>query len=164
MAELKGDAEPLSSLLVLRDGRECGDEAHGIRAGLERWKEMEALTQSANVDVADVLKKSVKNVRLWIANCDGVSNVLEGQTVYPDEQSAIICCTGAGTLDGRGTAEPIVVRAHDGCNIRRVAAGVFALSQLNYSSPTKAHRYPQPLREVDAMLRGRVDRDMRGIK
>ncbi|UCC31315.1 MAG: hypothetical protein JSU86_03380 [Phycisphaerales bacterium] len=164
MAELKGDAEPLSSLLVLRDGRECGDEADGIRAGLERWKEMEVLAQSAKVDVADVLKKSVKNVRLWIAGCDGASNVLEGQAVYPDEQTAIICCTGAGTLGSRGTAEPIVVRAHDGCNIRRAASGVFALSQLNYSSPTKAHRYPQPLREVDAMLRGRVDRDMRGIK
>ncbi len=164
MADVKGSTEPLSSLLVLRDGRECGDEADGIRAGLERWRAMEVLAQSAPVDVADVLKKSVKNLRLWIAGGAGAVNVLEGQAVYPDKQTAVICCTGAGTLGGRGTAEPIVVRAHDGCNVRRAAAGVFALSQLNYSSPTKAHRYPQPLREVDAMLRARVDRDMRGIK
>lgn len=164
MSDRKGNTVPLSSLLVLRDGRECGDEAEGIRSGLDRWKAMEVLAQGASIDVADVLKKSVKNLRLWVAGSDGAANVLEGQAVYPDDQTAVICCTGAGTLGGHGTAEPIVVRAHAGCSIRRAAAGVFALSQLNYSSPTKAHRYAQPLREVDAALRGRVDRDMRGIK
>ncbi len=164
LADVKSDTVPISSLLVLRDGRECGDEATGIREGLDRWRSMDVLAQNATVDVADVLKKSVKSLRMWLADGDTAANVLEGQAVYPDEHTAVICCTGAGTLGERGTAEPIVVRAHDGCNVRRAVAGVFALSQLNFSSPTKAHRYPQPLREVDAMLRGRVDRDMRGIK
>lgn len=164
LTDAKGDTVPISSLLVLRDGRECGDEAHGIRAGLDRWKSMEVLAQNATVDVADVLKKSVKSLRLWLTDGDTAVNVLEGQSVYPDGSTAVVCCTGAGTLGNRGTAEPIVVRARDGSSVRRAAAGVFALSQLNFSSPTKAHRYPQPLREVDAMLRGRVDGDMRGIK
>lgn len=164
LADVKQDTVPLSSLLVLRDGRECGDEAAGIHAGLERWKSMDVLAQNATVDVVDLLKKSVKSLRMWLVHGDATANVLEGQAVYPDEHTAVVCCTGAGTLDNRGTAEPIVLRVHDGCNVRRAAAGVFALSQLNFSSPTKAHRYPQPLREVDAMLRGRVDGDMRGIK
>jgi hypothetical protein len=156
--------EPLSSLLVLRDGREYGDEVKGIHAGLGRWTGQGVLASDATIHVADVLKKSVKHVRMWMALSGTAANVLEGQVIYPDDRTAILCCTGAATLPDRGTAEPIIIRGHTGCDIRRAAAGVFALSQLNYSSPTKANRYPQPLRELDAVLRDRADRDVRGMK
>jgi hypothetical protein len=46
---------------------------------------------------------------------------------------------------------------------KRVRA-FFALSQLNYSSPSKAHRYAQPLRETDVLLQQRLAQDMRGIR
>ena len=75
--------------------------------------------------------------------------VSSGQAVYPDEQSAIICCTGAGTLGDRGTAEPIAVRADDGCSIRRAAAGV------------SVHGGAQPARRVH--LGGHLVRD-RGLQ
>jgi hypothetical protein len=156
--------DPLDSVLILRDGRECGDEINGIEEGLERWRSLGVLGQEPIIDIAAVLKRSVKHVRMWMRAGDRVRNVLEGRAVYPDDDTAVVCCTGAGTLGGRATAEPIVVRAHNSSDIRRIARGVFALSQLNYSSPTKAHRSPQPLRELDAALRDRVDHDMRGIK
>lgn len=164
LLEAAGGFDPIDSLLVLRDGRDCGDELSGIDDGLDRWRSLAALRSESVVDVASVLKRSVKNIRIWRRADTRVRNVLEGQALYLDDRTAVVSCTGAATLPARGTAEPIVLQAHNAGDIRRIARGVFALSQLNYSSPAKAHRYPQPLREVDVELRDRVDHDMRGIK
>src|SRR5262249_51204010 len=44
---------PLSSLLVLRDGHECGEEPAAIDRGLERWRTAGDLSSNAAVDVVD---------------------------------------------------------------------------------------------------------------
>ena len=49
-------------------------------------------------------------------------------------------------------------------DIRRATRGFFALAQLNYTSPSKAHRYVQPLRETDAELQRRMAMDMGRMK
>lgn len=162
-AELE-DAEPLDSLVVLRDGRECGEEPLGIQGALEELKRKGVLSQAACVDVVDFMKRTVKDLRMWSVGPGGAANVLEGCATYLDESTALVCCTGAGTLSDRGTAEPSLVRAHPGSSVARAVRGVFALAQLNYSSPTRAHRYPLPIRETDEALQERADRDMRGIK
>jgi len=54
--------------------------------------------------------------------------------------------------------------AHTGSDLRRGVRGFFALSQFNFTSPSKAYRYALPLRESDEVLRDRVARDMRGVK
>ena len=158
------DAEPLESLLIMRDGHECQGEGRGIAETLEELRRKGVLSQSASVDTVDFMKRTVKDLRMWRMDGLEAENVLEGRAVYPDDQSALICCTGAGTLSYRGTAEPSLVRAHEDSKVRRAARGIFALAQLNYSSPTKAHRYPLPIRETDAALDQRMHRDMRGIK
>ena len=57
-----------------------------------------------------------------------------------------------------------LIRSRDDVDVRRPTQAFFALSQMNYSTPGKAHRYAQPLRETDAQLQRRMDQDMRGIK
>ena len=156
--------DSLDSLLILRDGRNYRDEIEGIQEALERWRERGALSQEAFVDVAALLKHSVKHIRTWRHSGNRITNVLEGQTVYLDEDTAILHCTGEATLGGRGTSDPLIIEAQSDGDIRRIVRGVFALSQLNYASPAKAQREPAPIKELDASLKDRIAHDMRGIK
>jgi hypothetical protein len=158
------DFDPVGSLLILRDGHRPGGEPRAIREGAARLKK-DRLTRDATVHVVDVHKKSAKNLRTWETSDGQSMNVLEGQAVYlPDGKTAILCCTGRATLSPQSTAEPTVLVASNGADIRRATWAFFALAQLNYSSPAKAHRYPLPLRESDAHLQQRVAQDMRGVK
>jgi hypothetical protein len=52
----------------------------------------------------------------------------------------------------------------EGADIKKAARAFFPLARLNYSSPSKAHRYAHPLRETDVLLRQRLAQDMRGIR
>jgi hypothetical protein len=158
------DFAPVRSLLILRDGHQPGDEPRAIREGTARLKE-DRLTQDATVHVVDVHKKSAKNLRIWETSGGECMNVLEGQAVYlPDGKTAMVCCTGRATLSPESTAEPTVLVASEGADIRRATRAFFALAQLNYSSPAKAHRYALPLRESDARLQQRVAQDTRGVR
>jgi hypothetical protein len=75
-----------------------------------------------------------------------------------------MCCTGAATLYRGATADPCMLVMREGADVRKAARAFFALSQLNYSSPSKAHRYAYPLRETDVLLQQRLAQDMRGIR
>lgn len=159
------DFVPLDSLLLLRDGRQCGEERGGIDQAIARLRAMKRLSKSAVVDMADVHKRSVKRLRMW-ENAEGrIRNVLEGQAIYlPDGATALICCTGRATVGDDATPEPCMIVARDGADIRRISRAVFALSQFNYTSPAKANRLALPLRESDQRLQQRVAEDTRGVK
>src|SRR5262249_24848375 len=92
-----GEFAPVQSLLILRDGHQCASEPRGITQGVDRLKQRGRLVQGAVIDVVDVHKKTVKNLRMWDLS-GGCVNVLEGQTIYLDERTALLCCTGAATL------------------------------------------------------------------
>jgi hypothetical protein len=101
---------------------------------------------------------------MWDLGGGGCANVLEGQAVYLDGRTALVCCTGAATLSAGVTADPCMLVMREGNDIRRAAHTFFALAQMNYSSPSKAHRFAQPLRETDVRLQQRLAQDMRGIR
>jgi hypothetical protein len=155
---------PLASVLVLRDGHQRGMEPEGIAKGLDRWRKAGLLQQGAHVDVVDVQKHSLRGVRLWAPDSDGARNVLEGTAVYISSRVAYICCTGAACLSEDVTADPSVLICQEGTDIQRVSRAYASLAQLNYSTPSKAHRLAQPLREVDAILEDCQRRNMRGIR
>ena len=152
--------EPLTSLMVMRDGGERGQEGEAIVAGLEAWKKSDRLAQSAYVHRFDIHKKTVKDLRIWQRLSTGVANVLEGRAIYFGKDQALICCTGDATLSQRGTAEPCLLVGRNGADVRRGAKAFYALAQHNYTSPSKAHRYAHPLRETDANLQQRQASDM----
>ena len=101
---------------------------------------------------------------MWYRERGSVTNVLEGQAIYLDDSSALLSCTGLATLSAGVTADPCLLVARNGADIRRPTQAFFALAQLNYSSPAKAHRFAGPLRESDVRLQQRIAQDMRGIK
>lgn len=158
------DFSPLDSMLVLRDGHQCGHEPKGINKGIEGLRNKGRLTAAAEIDVVDVHKQTMKHLRMWYRDSGTVTNVLEGQAIYLDDSSALVSCTGLATLSSAVTAEPCLLAAKNGAKIRKPVQAFFALAQLNYSNPTKAHRFAGPLRESDVRLQQRIAQDMRGIK
>jgi hypothetical protein len=156
--------KPMESVLVLRDGHECGDELSGLSKGLETWKRTGVLQQSAKIDVVDVHKHSMRGIRFWRPDGPSALNVIEGQAIYPSNQVAYVCCTGAATLSPGMTADPCVLVARGDADVKRATRAYFGLAQLNFSTPSRAHRLAQPLREVDAILTDCQMRNMRGVR
>lgn len=155
---------PLNSLLILRDGRLPGEEESALPKAIDRLQQKDRLAQDATVDFVEVHKKTVKNLRMWLPQSQSRVNVLEGQAIYLDGEAALLSCTGSTTLSKGATADPCLLMLRQGKDVRRAARAFFALSQLNYSSPSKAQRYAHPLRETDSRLQQRMAEDMRGIK
>lgn len=155
---------PLKSLLILRDGRLCGEEEGALREAIDRLQQKNRLAQDVTADFVEVHKKTVKNLRMWLPHSQSRVNVLEGQAIYLDGEAALLSCTGSTTLSRTVTADPCLLMVRQGKDVRRAARAFFALSQLNYSSPSKAQRYAHPIRETDSRLQQRMAEDMRGVK
>lgn len=156
---------PLQSVLVLRDGRECGGEMKTIAAFREKLIEAGGLTEDGRMDVVDFHKRSAKSIRLWdrVSQQD-VRNVLEGKALLLDDRTAIVVNTGAATLS-QGTAEPLMLVARgEGINMKAVAADVNAGSHLNYSSPGRAQRLPLVLKRTDEELESRAAQEIRRMR
>jgi len=150
----------MSSVLVLRDGRECSDEPAAIRRGLERWMRRGVLSQSADIHLVDYHKRTVKELRMWNVAGQDTENVLEGRAVYLGD-SALVCPTGAASLGSGATAEPCLLVAREGADVRRAAAAVFTFAQHNYLSPGRAYRDAQPMRDIDHELKRRMAMEVR---
>ncbi|HEX8421994.1 MAG TPA: hypothetical protein VF634_01200, partial [Pyrinomonadaceae bacterium] len=135
--------DPVASLLVLRDGRECGEELDAIYDARDELVNQGMMPQTAKVDVVDFHKKSLKAIRMWDVNAENfVRNVLEGTPLFLSNKRVVIANTGAATL-GQGTADPVLLEARSaGVDMGAVAADVNAECQLNYSNPSKAQRLP----------------------
>jgi hypothetical protein len=155
---------PLSSFLILRDGQLCGEEDSALEEATDWLQERDRLTGDATVDFVEVHKKTVKKLRMWLPQGHGRVNVLEGQAIYLDGDTALLSCTGAATLSRTATADPCLLVLRQGRELRRATRAYYALSQLNYLSPGKAQRFAHPIRETDSRLRQRMAEDMRGIK
>jgi hypothetical protein len=152
---------PLKSLLVLRDGHECGEEAKAIDEALNHWKKLDFLAQAASVDVVDYHKRTVKDLRMWRVANQEATNVLEGRSVFLDRRTALLCATGFATLGKNATADPILLVGREQTDIRRATSGVFALTQHNWLSPKKAYRDAQPVRDADHELTRRMAMEVR---
>ena len=151
---------PLESLLVLRDGKWCGDEHATIKAVIEEF-----VSPDAVVDLAEFHKDSNKELRLWqIDDNDGkVCNVWEGTVVEVSERMAVLCNTGEATLSGR-TAHPVVLHNRGEFALRKAAQMSFYGAQLNFSSPGVAQRLPLPLKRTDEELEARAQQEVRKHK
>lgn len=157
--------DPIGSLLVVRDGRVCGQEPEGIERGTARLVEQGMLGRDARVDVVEFHKDSLKSVRLWDVSGSGeVTNPLEGTALRISEQIAVVAATGSATLH-QGTAQPFMLVGNGRCSaILEAAAAAFAAAQLNWSSPTVAQRLPLPLKRTDDELTARAAQEIRRIR
>ena len=155
----------LGSLLVLRDGHECGREMDAISDAQSKLTDNGFFEKSARVDTVDFHKKSVKGMRIWDCDRNGeVRHCLEGTAVLLDARTVVLVNTGAATLT-QGTAEPIMLVAQgEGIDMKAVAEYVHATSQLNWSSPRIAQRLPLPLKRTDDELKNRAAQEIRRTK
>ena len=82
LAERK-DFQMPRSLLVLRDGRECGRELEGINKAKEELIEKGHLAEAAEVDVIDFHKSIKKGIRLWERiHRNRIEQILEGMAIF----------------------------------------------------------------------------------
>jgi hypothetical protein len=155
----------LKSLLVLRDGRECGKELTGIFDAKAPLEGSGFLSTNAAIDIIDFHKNSVKGIRLWNRSKGGeIQQILEGDGIIIDGCTVILANTGAATLR-QGTAEPVMLVGRiDNLNMFRVAENVHTSSQLNWSSPSVAQRLPIELKRTDDELKNRAAQEIRRIK
>ena len=155
----------ISSMLVVRDGRECGREMNGIRCSQAKLAQNGFLTRGASVDVIDLHKSSTKKVRLWDRSKTGqVRHVLEGDGVLLNQQTVVLANTGAATLH-QGTSDPIMLVDRSGAdNLRNIVNDEQASCQLNWSSPSVAQRLPLEIKRTDDELKNRSAQEIRRIR
>lgn len=156
---------PLRSILIIRDGHECGRELDSIAQAKDELIQAGFLEESGRVDTVDFHKRSVKRIRMWFKNhADQISNVPEGTAFRIDSKTVVLANTGTATLS-QGTAEPVMLVAHrDDSDIFAIAQDVHSATQLNWSSPRVAQRLPIALKRTDEELTNRVGQEIRRIR
>ena len=153
------------SLLILRDGRECGRELEGINKAKEELTEKRFLAKTVEVDVVDFHKSIKKGIRLWErVEKNRVEQILEGTAVFLDRRTVVINTTGAPTRY-QGTADPVMLVSQNGdINMVRVAKAVNASTHFNFSNPNVAQKLPLELKRTDDELRNRDSQEIRRIR
>ncbi len=153
--------EPLRSLLVVKDGRFYSEELDGVQQA-ETDLAGNNLEAGAVVDIAELHKDTMKELRMWDTNGGTVENVEEGSAVLISDREILLANTGCLTLN-QGTAEPILLVGRRIQDMKRVALSCHYASQLNWSSPRVAQRLPLPLSRIDEDLAERALRETRHL-
>lgn len=161
----RNDFQPLRSLLVLRDGRECGGELEAIYTAKQELKKRQIFTEEGTVDIVDFHKSIAKNPRLWEKmQRNRVEQTLEGKALILDNRTIVLATTGAPTLH-QGTADPVMlVGRNDGVDMVRVTKAVSASTHLNFSNPNVAQKLPLELKRTDDALTSRDSQEIRRIR
>ena len=85
------------SLLILRDGRECGRELKGINKAKEELIEKGHLAETAELDIVDFHKSIKKGIRLWERITENrIEQIREGTAFFLDSRHG-------GSHHNRGT-------------------------------------------------------------
>ena len=159
------DFQPLRSVLILRDGRECGSELDGINEAVETLVTDELLVEGVEVDVVDFHKSIQKKIRLWERiQRNRIEQGLEGKTILIDKRTVVLITTGSPTLR-QGTAAPIILEGQSAnIDMVRVAKAVDSSTHLNFSNPRVAQKLPLELKRTDDELRSRDSQQIRRIR
>ncbi len=155
-------APPLTSMLVLRDGRVYKGEPRAFDRIKERLTQDRILQGNGRYEIIEFFKESEKNIRLWeITPGAQAANVLEGAAVEIAAGHIVLANTGRTTLN-HGTAEPIVLHSlgHRQA-VRDAAITSFQSAQLNWSNPRVPLRYPLPVNRTDEELIARAQQEAR---
>jgi len=156
--------QPLKSMLILRDGRESGQEFEGVEEAHTLLEQENIFVKNATVHVVDFHKQTLKGARLW-SNLDGARcNAIEGTAILFDQNTLLLNNTGIATLH-QGTVDPLLLVARSNhVDMRMVGLFVNATSQLNWSNPRVAQRLPLPLKRTDDELNDRYAQEVRRYK
>ncbi len=157
--------DPLQSILVIRDGRQYGNELDGIERAVKALIKDGLLKEDVRINTVDLHKRTVKGIRMWFRNYKGqVSNVREGTGCIVGSKTIVLANTGVPTLP-QGTVEPLMLVARqNNVNMSEVAQDVYSASQLNWSNPRVAQRLPIELKRTDEELTKRAQQEIRRMQ
>ena len=157
----RSDFQTPRSLLILRDGHECGSELEGINKGKEELIEKGILVEATEVDVIDFHKSIKKGIRLSERiEKNRVEQIFEGTALFLNRHRVVLTTTGAPTRY-QGTAAPVMlVSRNDNTDMVRVTKAVYASTHLNFSNPSVAQRLPLELKRTDDALRNRDSQEI----
>lgn len=152
------------SMLVLRDGKNCGEEYEAIVAALDKLKKKGVVDSDLTFALVEYHKSTLKEIRLLDKHNRTYQNVIEGSYFLPDKHTAILATTGCGTLN-QGTAAPVMLKSLlNDCDLLKVVHDVFVTSQLNFSNPTVAQRITFAAKRADEQLKDRIAQEVIRIK
>ncbi len=149
----------ITNMLILRDGKDCKKEYQAIVQTIKKLQNEDnpILKDDFHFDFVEYRKSTQKNCRLWsLSKTDRrIDNVLEGTYFLPNHRTAFFSVTGAGTIS-QGTANPILIESkYTLPDMTKVLEDIFALTQLNYASPSVAQRYTLPIKVADEELKNK---------
>ncbi|MDX2004201.1 MAG: hypothetical protein SFU83_02900 [Meiothermus sp.] len=159
----QGLSVPLNSLLVIRDGRECGLELEGIEEARGELSGMDILSSGATADVVDYRKHTASSIWVWDVLDGQHRHAPEGIALYLDAQTAILVTTGAPTIR-QGTASPLLLSAHGQVDMSKVVHDLSALTYLNWNNTRTVQRHPPHLKAADEALLQRSQQEIRRHK
>jgi len=154
-AELRG--QPVSSVVVHRDGRAWPSEVQGIRRALEELRTTGHVTPDISYAVIEVPKTSPAPLRLYDVGPDGpggksVRNPCVGIPYYVGALEAYLCSTGSPFLRD-GTAHPLHLKLVDGnFPFDQCLADFYALTTLTWTHPEGCMRHPITIKLNDRIL------------
>jgi hypothetical protein len=152
------------SMLVLRDGKNCGDEYDALVSAVEKLKSKGTVDRDLKFAFVEYHKSTLKEIRLLEKEQGRYHNVVEGSYFLPDKDTAILATTGCGTLN-QGTAAPVLLHSpFKDCDLVAVINDVFVTSQLNFSSPSVAQRITFAAKRADEQLKDRIAQEVIRIK
>lgn len=157
--------EPLQSLLIMRDGKLVKQEPDGLINAVKKLKDKGFLTQDAQVDWVDIRKDTLKVIRLWNIDQNGIAdNPFMGTGVKLNERMIIMVNTGFPTLK-QATADPLLIVTNGHCdNVINAAQANFSGAQMNWSSPKVAQRLHIGMKRTDEDLKSRSAQEIRHLK
>ena len=140
----------IDSLLILRDGRQCGKEIEAVEGARARLHEIGFLSKNPKTELVDFHKNSVKGIRIWNHGQDGrAGHAIEGTGINLNSNLVAIANTGAATLR-QGTAEPVILESRNqNVNLVSIAKEMSKTCHLNWSNPRVAQKLPLELKRTD---------------
>ena len=158
-------AGALSSLLVVRDGKLCGDEPKAVGLAVGRLEALGRIAPDARVDIVELHKDTLKVLRAWEVLPSGeVANVEECTAIEISPGLCVLATTGRATLH-QGTSDLVVVSSRGGCPLLREATdSIGAAAQLNWASPGVAQRLPLPVKRLDEDLVSHAAQDIKHLR
>lgn len=155
--------DPFESLLILRDGALTGREGQGTDDAVSELKARGYLKPDALVDRVDIHKDTLKNIRVWQIDPNGmVCNPLESTLLRLSAKMVLVASTGQASLH-QGTADPFLIIGN-GSNALEPAKAACLAAHLNWASPSVAQRLPLYLKRTDDELKARSAQEVRRFR
>jgi hypothetical protein len=152
------------SMLVLRDGKNCGEEYEALVTAIDKLKKKGVIDLDLTFALVEYHKSTLKEIRLLDKSQGRYHNVIEGSYFLPDKNTAILASTGCGTLN-QGTAAPVMLKCLlSDCDLLKAVNDVFVTSQFNFSNPTVAQRITFAAKRADEQLKDRIAQEVIRIK